>query len=67
LIKAHLSDHRGGVTLKQLIASLGPKLGTWPEDTAPFLQFALYGHLLRLQQRGIVRCESQTPVEYFLA
>ena len=65
-IKKYLSDHRGGVTLKQLIYALGPKLGSWPQDTTPFLQFALYGHLLRLQQRGLVRCHSRTPIEYFL-
>lgn len=65
-IKMYLSDHRGGVTLKQLIYALGPKLGTWPQDAAPFLQFALYGHLLRLQQRGVVRCVSRSPIEYFL-
>jgi glyoxylase-like metal-dependent hydrolase (beta-lactamase superfamily II) len=66
-IKMYLSDHRGGVTLKQLIYALGPKLGTWPEDTAPFFQFALYGHLLRLQQRRVVRFKSGIPIEYLLA
>jgi glyoxylase-like metal-dependent hydrolase (beta-lactamase superfamily II) len=66
-IKMYLGDHRSGVTLKQFIYALGPKLGTWPEDTAPFLQFALYGHLLRLHQRGVVRFKSGTPIEYFLA
>jgi glyoxylase-like metal-dependent hydrolase (beta-lactamase superfamily II) len=65
-IKKHLGDHRGGVSLKQLIHVLGPKLGTWPEDTGPFLQFALYGHLLRMHQRGLVRFTNGTPIEYFL-
>jgi hypothetical protein len=65
-ITTYLSDHRGGVALKQLIYALGPKLGSWPEDTAPFLQFALYGHLLRLHQRRIVRFKSGIPIEYFL-
>ncbi len=65
-IKAHLGGHRGGITLKQLIHVLSPKLGTWPEDAAQFLQFALYGHLLRLQQRGIVRSTERAPIEYFL-
>ena len=65
-IKAYLGEHRGGATLKQLIHALGPKLGTWPDDAAPFLQFALYGHLLRLKQRGIVRSTGRVPVEYVL-
>lgn len=65
-ITAYLRAHRGGVTLKQLIYSLGRTLGSWPEDKAPFLQFALYGHILRLKQRGLVRCSRAVPVEYFL-
>jgi glyoxylase-like metal-dependent hydrolase (beta-lactamase superfamily II) len=65
-IKTYLAEHRRGVTLKQLMKGLSPKLGAWPEDRSPFLQFALYGHLLRLKQRGIVRSIERRPVEYFL-
>lgn len=65
-IKAYLGSHRSGVTLKQLTYALGRTFGTWPDDTAPFLQFAFYGHILRLEQLGVVRSSQTVPVEYFL-
>ena len=65
LIKQYLSNQTRGVTLKELLCALSPKLGTWPESAADFLQFALYGHMLRLEQQGIVR-SSNSPVEYAL-
>jgi glyoxylase-like metal-dependent hydrolase (beta-lactamase superfamily II) len=66
LIKQYLSNHVDGVTLKDILHALSPKLGSWPSDTADFLQFALYGHLVRLQQQGVVKA-SKSPVEYVLA
>jgi glyoxylase-like metal-dependent hydrolase (beta-lactamase superfamily II) len=65
LIKSHLADHTRGATLKEIIGALSPKLGSWPSDAAEFLQFALYGHLVRLEQQGVVR-SSKLPVEYLL-
>jgi len=65
LIKAHLSNHARGATLKEILYSLSPKLGSWPNDAADFLQFALYGHMVRLEQQGLVR-SSKSPVEYVL-
>jgi glyoxylase-like metal-dependent hydrolase (beta-lactamase superfamily II) len=65
LIKEYLSSHTGGATLKQILHSLSPKLGRWPSDAADFLQFALYGHLVRLEQQGVVQ-SSKSPVEYAL-
>jgi glyoxylase-like metal-dependent hydrolase (beta-lactamase superfamily II) len=61
-----LGQHHAGVTLKRLIGEIGPKLGAWPEDANAFLQFALYGHLERLKQRGMVRSGKSIPVEYSL-
>jgi len=64
LIKAYLSDHRQA-TLKEILYWLSPKLGAWPNDAADFLQFAVYGHMLRLEQQGVVR-SAKSPVEYAL-
>ena len=65
LIKSYLSNRARGATLKEILYSLSPKLGSWPSDAADFLQFALYGHMVRLEQLGIVR-SSKLPVEYAL-
>jgi len=62
----YLKQHMKGASLKTLIAELGPKLGNWPDDAGAFLQFALYGHLQRLQQRGVVRPAAEIPVRYTL-
>ncbi len=66
LIKAYFSSNNRGVTLKQLIHALSPKLGSWPEDREDFLQFALYGHMVRLEQQKIVRSAKAAAVEYKL-
>jgi glyoxylase-like metal-dependent hydrolase (beta-lactamase superfamily II) len=65
LINSYLSTRPRGATLKEILHSLSPKLGSWPSDAADFLQFALYGHMVRLEQRGLVR-SSKLPVEYSL-
>jgi glyoxylase-like metal-dependent hydrolase (beta-lactamase superfamily II) len=64
LIKGHLSNQRSA-PLKDIVHSLSPKLGSWPADAADFLQFALYGHMLRLEQQGLVK-SANSPVEYRL-
>lgn len=66
LLQAYFKAHHGGVTLKQILADLSPKLGAWPDDMAPFLQFAMYGHLVRLEQKGILRGAKTKPVEWSL-
>src|SRR5262245_20099326 len=65
-LQSYFKAHHGGITLKQILADLGPKLGDWPTDTAPFLQFALYGHLVRLQQQGLIRQDNSQPVQWSL-
>jgi glyoxylase-like metal-dependent hydrolase (beta-lactamase superfamily II) len=65
LIKDFLADHTYGATLKEILYTLSPELGSWPSDAADFLQFALYGHMVRLEQHGLVR-SSKSPVEYIL-
>jgi glyoxylase-like metal-dependent hydrolase (beta-lactamase superfamily II) len=65
-IMASLKKRRDGATLKGLIGEVGPTLGTWPADANIFLQFAFYGHLERLRQRGVIRAGTSNPVEYSL-
>jgi glyoxylase-like metal-dependent hydrolase (beta-lactamase superfamily II) len=67
LILQHLKQHPRGATLKQILHATSPKLGSWPDDAAIFLQFALFGHLERLKERNVVRAGTTSPVEYSLA
>ncbi len=67
LLQAYFKSHRGGITLKQILTDLGTKLGDWPTETAAFLQFALYGHLVRLEQQGIIYQDVSQPVQWRLA
>jgi glyoxylase-like metal-dependent hydrolase (beta-lactamase superfamily II) len=67
LIVEYLKQHVRGATIKTLLHEVGPKLGDWPDDAAAFLQFAMYGHMERLRQKGIIRAGTSVPVEYSLA
>ena len=66
LILQHLKQHPKGSTLKQMLHTISPRLGNWPDDAAIFLQFALFGHLQRLRQMRVIREGSGSPIEYFL-
>jgi glyoxylase-like metal-dependent hydrolase (beta-lactamase superfamily II) len=66
LIVEHLKQHRRGATIKNLLHEVGLKLGNWPQEAELFLQFAMYGHIERLKQNGIVRPGSSVPIEYSL-
>ncbi len=66
LLGKYFKAHHRGVTLKQILNDLSPKLGTWPQETAAFLQFAMYGHLMRMEQNGMIRAEGTAPVTYAL-
>lgn len=47
---------QGGTrTLKELTESLSPRLGEWPETSAPFLAYPLLGHLERMVQYGLAQ------------
>jgi glyoxylase-like metal-dependent hydrolase (beta-lactamase superfamily II) len=67
LLHTYFRSRHGGVTLKQILADLSPKLGTWPDEAAPFLQFAIYGHLVWMKQRGIVIEDNARPILWSLA
>jgi glyoxylase-like metal-dependent hydrolase (beta-lactamase superfamily II) len=49
-------------TTRQLVASLAPSLGAWPEPAGALLVFPLVGHLERLQQRGRIAAERVSDV-----
>ena len=66
LILDFLKQHTGGTSLKTLLAQVGPNLGNWPGQAGVFLQFAMYGHLERLRERGTIACRKSAPVEYSL-
>jgi glyoxylase-like metal-dependent hydrolase (beta-lactamase superfamily II) len=66
LVKKYFRERRSNITLRQILAELSSRLGDWPDSAAPFLQFALYGHLDRLCQTGVIRRLATTPVEYEL-
>jgi len=61
-----LKQHPRGATLKTLLNEVGPKVGNWPEDAGIFLQFAMYGHVERLKQNGMLRSGTSIPIEYTL-
>jgi glyoxylase-like metal-dependent hydrolase (beta-lactamase superfamily II) len=65
LIKDYLKTHRT-VTLKKMEHDLSPKLGPWPKEMDDLLQYALYGHMQRLQQNGVIKASKTLPVEYSL-
>jgi glyoxylase-like metal-dependent hydrolase (beta-lactamase superfamily II) len=67
LLLKYLRTRPQGATLKQIIDTLSPQLGPWPQDTAVFLQFALYGHVVRMEQNGTLRAEHVRPIVYRLA
>jgi glyoxylase-like metal-dependent hydrolase (beta-lactamase superfamily II) len=66
-IVQYLKQHTRGATLKALLHEISPKLGTWPQDADIFLQFAMFGHVERLTQNGILRADNSTPENYCLA
>jgi glyoxylase-like metal-dependent hydrolase (beta-lactamase superfamily II) len=66
LLLGYLRDHTSGVTLREMIYALGPRLGDWPVDAAPFLQFAMYGHVSALCQAKRMKASDDTPVKYSL-
>jgi len=61
-----LKHHRQGMGLKALLYEVSPRLGEWPRDASVYLQFALFGHVERLRQQGVLRASNSIPVEYSL-
>jgi glyoxylase-like metal-dependent hydrolase (beta-lactamase superfamily II) len=49
-------------TTLELIATLNPRLGRWPDAGSPFLVHPLIGHLERLQQYGLISAERRGGV-----
>ncbi|HVX65370.1 MAG TPA: MBL fold metallo-hydrolase [Bryobacteraceae bacterium] len=67
LLVKYLHTRPRGATLREIIGELSPQLGPWPPEMAPFLQFALYGHVARMEQNGTLRAEHVRPVVYRMA
>ena len=67
LMTTYLRTQAQGATLKQIIDEVSPRLGSWPREMANFLQFALYGHVVRMEQNGTLRAGKERPVVYRLA
>lgn len=63
---AYLKQRPRGATLQTLLNDVGPKLGHWPKDAGIFLQFAMFGHVERLTQNGMLRSGKSCPIEYSL-
>jgi glyoxylase-like metal-dependent hydrolase (beta-lactamase superfamily II) len=66
LLPAEIAGRRDGATLGALIEALSPRLGKWPRESNWLLMWALYGHLTRLEQRGVLRREG-IPARWFPA
>jgi glyoxylase-like metal-dependent hydrolase (beta-lactamase superfamily II) len=57
-----LDRHPKGATLSEIVADLSERLGDWPAGGNALLQWAVYGHLMRQEQRGkIVRVRDSQP------
>lgn len=50
-----LSQAAAPLTMRQIIAKIGRRLGRWPETADEFLVWPLTGHLERLEADGLVR------------
>lgn len=64
-LAAALRAHPEGLTLRALIAIVGPQLGDWPRAVDQELVFALAGHMERMMSLGSVAIEGDAnPVSY---
>jgi glyoxylase-like metal-dependent hydrolase (beta-lactamase superfamily II) len=65
LILEALQQAKTGVTMRDLIAELGPELGDWPREADELLAFSFAGHLERFEGRGLVKRDSKSkPVRF---
>jgi glyoxylase-like metal-dependent hydrolase (beta-lactamase superfamily II) len=68
LIWRALERHVEGVTLGFCIEECGPALGSWPANNRWLLMYPMHGHLLYLEQQGLITREGgQRPVRWKLA
>jgi len=57
LVEQKLLDfaaEKPGFTLREAIETLGPQLGSWPQDTNQDFSYGMLGNLDRLTRRGIL-------------
>jgi glyoxylase-like metal-dependent hydrolase (beta-lactamase superfamily II) len=55
LVWRALERHRDGVTLNLCIEECGPALGSWPASNQWLLMYPMHGHLLYLEQQGLIK------------
>jgi glyoxylase-like metal-dependent hydrolase (beta-lactamase superfamily II) len=55
LVWRALERHEEGVTLSLCIEECGPALGKWPASNRWLLMYPMHGHLLYLEQQGLVK------------
>jgi glyoxylase-like metal-dependent hydrolase (beta-lactamase superfamily II) len=55
VLRDHLRTSAETSTMKELISTLGPVLGEWPEETEVYLAYPFQGHMERLERYGCVR------------
>lgn len=54
LVRRTLERHKEGVTLRLCMDECGPALGNWPASNQWLLMYPLHGHLLHLEQQGVI-------------
>ena len=54
LVWRALERHKEGVTLSVCIEECGPALGSWPASNRWLLMYPMHGHLLYLEQQGLI-------------
>lgn len=55
LLPHSLDRHPQGATLAELIDDLAPRMGDWPRNTNWLFMWAVYGHLVRQEQKQRIR------------
>lgn len=65
LLPVCLDRHPGGATLAELIAGLAPRMGDWPAPANWLFMWAVYGHLVRQEQRQkVARVAGAHPIRW---
>ena len=62
-----IAQAANGVTMRELIEELSPRLGDWAREADELLAFAFAGHLERFESRDLIKRDATShPVRYSL-